>query len=264
MQKAYLLYSEEDAVKNHLFIDQLQREGRTYDVDLQLIIDSPSLRANDYVDGLFFWNRTRHTSLSRQLEGYIRVINRSTVNEIANDKRKALQFTTLLGIPTVPEIPFERLSETDFPVVVKSIDGHGGLDVQKCHTLEEVQRYLKKVPMSLIEPYIETNATDVRVWMIGDEIIGAVKRIGAAHDFRSNYTLGGSIEKFSLTAQQVAMLKKIQRALKSDYIGIDFLHINDEDLLFNEMEDPVGARSFYDLYDATLPQQLWQHIMKSV
>lgn len=263
MQKAYLLYSAEDAEKNQFFIEQLKKEGRTYDVELQLIIDAPSLCAKDYEDGLFFWNRTRHTTISQQLEGHTRVINRSTVNDIANNKRKALEFVTLLGIPTVPTIPLARLREDDFPVIIKSLDGHGGTEVQKCDTRQEVQLYIEQFSTYLIQPYIETNATDVRVWMIGSTIIGAVKRTGAPNDFRSNYTLGGSIERFSLTKQQQEMLQKIQRALKSDYIGIDFLHVNSDQLLFNEMEDPVGARSFYDLYDDNLPQLLWQHIMKS-
>ena len=81
--------------------------------------------------------------------------------------------------------------------------------------------------------------------MIGEEVVGAVKRTGK-DSFKSNYTLGGSVEKYTLSSWQEKEVVKIARALKSDYIGIDFLLLPDGQWLLNEIEDPVGARSLYD------------------
>lgn len=263
MKQAYVLYSAEDAEKNKTFIEQLQHVGKRYGYTLTLLIDGKDLIEARTQDAAFVWNRTRNAELARLIEQRgIRVINRSEVNVIANDKIRAAQFAVLQGVPTVPRILAQRLLEEHFPIVIKSTDGHGGQEVFKCDTMADYEAKKQRLTRFTIQPYIETHATDVRVWMIGDEVIGAVKRIGAKGDFRSNYTLGGSIEKFTLNTEQLRHVKQLQRALKSDYIGIDFLHISDEQLLFNEMEDPVGARSYYDLYDEDLVTKLWQHITK--
>lgn len=263
MKQAYLLYSESDAAKNQSFIEQLQQTGLQHDVTLTLLIEEQHDIIKATKDALFIWNRTRNAELAKQLEqlGH-RVVNRSEVNRIANDKLRAMQLAILQGIPTVPRVLEQRLTADDFPIIVKSTGGHGGNEVFKCDTLEQFKTAKEKLTTYLIEPYIETNATDVRVWMIGEVIIGAVKRIGAPGDFRSNYTLGGSIEKFDLTAEQRTYVQRIQKAIKSDYIGIDFLHVTQDQLLFNEMEDPVGARSYYELFDKDLTELLWQHLLK--
>ena len=76
------------------------------------------------------------------------------------------------------------------------------------------------------------------------KLLGAVKRTGNG-SFKSNYTLGGSVEKYILSSWQEKEVQTIARAIKSDYIGIDFLLLPDGRWLLNEIEDPVGARSFY-------------------
>ena len=120
-------------------------------------------------------------------------------------------------------------------------------------------------PKRLIaQTYIETNATDVRVFMLGEEVVGAVKRIGAENSFKSNFTLGGTVEKYTLNKQQVADVQKIAKALKSDYIGIDFLLLPDGNWLFNEIEDPVGARSYFQTTGEDIAIPIMDYINKKL
>ena len=113
----------------------------------------------------------------------------------------------------------------------------------------------------IAQPYIETSAQDVRVFTIGEEIVGAVKRTGNG-SFKSNYTLGGSIEKYTLSSWQKKEVTTIARALKSDYIGIDFLLLPDGRWLLNEIEDPVGARSLYVTHDFSVAKRLITYIKR--
>ena len=55
-------------------------------------------------------------------------------------------------------------------------------------------------------------------------------------------------------------MKIIARALKSDYIGIDFILLPDGRWLFNEIEDPVGARSLYTTHDFSVAGKLMGYI----
>ncbi len=213
---------------------------------------------------LFVWNRTRNAKIAKKLEMKgIKVFNRSFVNELANDKKSTLQFAQLQGIPTVPILMEDRIQQ--YPVIIKTIDGHGGSEVALCKDEDELKAHQEKWHnrKTIIQPYIESNATDVRVWVLGSEIIGAVKRMGG-QDFRSNYTLGGTIEKYELDAEKREHVMRLQKALKSDYIGIDFLLLPNGDWVLNEIEDPVGARSFYNLYEENLPELLMLYFTREL
>lgn len=238
--------------------------ARKEEIELILVIaDEIDLNNVDvaFDKALFVWNRTRNPKIAKKLESIgIRVFNHSSVNELANNKKETLKFAQLHGIPTVPILREDQIQQ--YPIIIKTIDGHGGNEVALCHSTEELEFYqLKWRGRKLfIQPYIETNSTDVRIWVVGAKIIGAVKRKGS-HDFRSNYTLGGSIEKYILSNEQRLQVLTLQKALKSDYIGIDFLLLPDGSWLLNEIEDPVGARSFYNLYDEDLPTILMDYFI---
>lgn len=266
MKEAYLLYERQDAEKNDTFINQMIDIAKHYHIELSLVIVD-ELDIKKWINGirhpLFVWNRTRQAHIAKEIElAGMKVFNCSFVNGMANDKKSTLQFAQQLGIPTVPILLEGQIK--DFPVIIKTVDGHGGNEVALCLNVEDLERYKDKWRQrkTLIQPYIESHSTDIRVWGVGSTIIGAVKRIGAK-DFRSNYTLGGSIEKYDLSVEQSRQVLKLQNALKSDYIGFDFLLLPNGDWLLNEIEDPVGARSYYQLYSEALPNILIKYFIKN-
>lgn len=240
--KGALYYPVEEAVRNKAFIEALIEEGKQCGISLTLF------HSNIPEDVTFIMQRGRNAKLAKQWEaqGYV-VINRSEVNRIANDKLATYQLALLLGVSSVPTYAITTDSSIrEYPVVVKSRDGFGGAEVFLCRTKDEVIHAIAQLKDKEIiaQPYIESNNEDVRVFMLGEEVLGAVKRRGK-NSFKSNYTLGGEIEKYELTTTQIKIVQKISRALKSDYIGIDFLLTNNGQFLLNEIEDPVGARSLY-------------------
>lgn len=267
MKKAYLLYEREDSQKNNVFIEQMIEAARKVEIELiLLIVDEIDLNMVDttFDKVLFVWNRTRDPKIAKKLEmNGIKVFNSSSVNELANNKKNTLKFAQRQGIPTVPILSEDQIKQ--YPVIIKTIDGHGGNEVALCHSIEDLIFYQLKWQERklLIQPYIETDSTDVRIWIVGSKIIGAVKRKGC-HDFRSNYTLGGSIERYNLSNEQRLQVLTLQKALKSDYLGIDFLLLPDGNWLLNEIEDPVGARSFYNLYGEDVPTILMEYFVQEL
>ena len=249
-----LLYETADSKRNHGFIEELQRFGEFQLIEwdewskdgLRLLVDK---LVGDTV--LF---RARRPEAARFLENQgIHLVNRAEVNRIANDKWQSYQLLLLLGVSTVPtyrEAP-------EFPCVVKTADGHGGSEVWLVGSAEEIPAASSPL---IFQPVVEHMA-DVRAYVIGTEVVGAVKR-SASNSFKANYSLGATIEKYILTAAQEKDVLQIARALNSDYIGIDFLILEDGRHLFNEIEDPVGARSFYETHDENIAELLVEHIRK--
>ena len=136
------------------------------------------------------------------------------------------------------------ISYKGVPAVKKKIDGHGGIDVYMLDKAEPFEDgYVYQKPC-------DTLGRDVRVWLIGKKIIASILR-SSDTDFRSNFCLGGKASKYTLSLEEKELVYKIADLLDYDYIGIDFI-FNNGRLVFNEIEDTVGARMVYSLTDTDI------------
>lgn len=253
--KGAVYYNEEEAKRNHAFIDDLLKEANDLDIDLKLITDSPT----GPLDFILFRDRDPSIALELEQAGY-RVFNRASVQKIANDKLRTFELATLLGIPTIPTFRADQLPP--LPFVMKTRGGHGGSEVFLCESAQHTKIVLNQFDHKelIAQPFIESNATDVRVFMLGNEVLGAVKRTGAKDSFKSNYTLGGTVEKYTLNDTETNQVETISRAISSDYIGIDFILPIAGGWLLNEIEDPVGARSLYQTHEFSVAKKLLEYV----
>lgn len=249
-----LLYETLDAQRNRAFILELRRFG-----DFELLCwdnwhEKGLFLLADKLRGQTVLFRCRRPLAARLLEDQgVRLVNRAEVNRIANDKWQSYQLFLMLGVPTIPT--YHKPQE--FPCVAKSIDGHGGSQVEILESADSLATFDAE---TIYQPLVHHSA-DVRAYVIGDEVVGAVKR-SSESSFRKNFSLGAEVERYQLDSIQEVEVLKIARALKADYIGIDFLLLEDGRHLFNEIEDPVGARSFYQTHDENIAELLVRHVEK--
>ncbi|MDE5964562.1 MAG: ATP-grasp domain-containing protein [Eubacterium sp.] len=220
-----LIYTKEEAQRNRFAVNKFKENlginlvDETYKGNADFVIN----RTNDYKIAEYFEQKG------------IRVFNPSSLSRLANDKQLCYEFMEDNGIEIMP------INYKSVPVVKKKIDGHGGTEVEMLTVTEEFQKgYVYQKPC-------DTLGRDLRVWVLGGEIVTAILRESKT-DFRSNFCLGGSAVPYTLSSDEKRLVKKITALVKSDYIGIDFI-FNDGRLVFNEIEDTVGARMVYDQTD---------------
>ncbi|MFJ7933515.1 RimK family alpha-L-glutamate ligase [Sporosarcina sp. NPDC096371] len=261
--KGYVYYTEIEASRNRGFIDDLMVEAQRIDIDLHLLIDHE--QPDKDADFILFRDRNPNLATKLEMEGF-RLVNRAEVNRIANDKLKTFELATLLGISAIPTKKVQQIEQIEsYPCVLKTVDGHGGQQVVLCTSHVQAAAFLSQFHdhTLIAQPYIESGARDIRVFMIGEEVVGAVKRTG--HDsFKSNYTLGGTVEQYTLANWQEKEAKTIAKAVKSDYIGIDFILLPDGRWMLNEIEDPVGARSLYTTHDFSVAKKLMEYVKEKL
>lgn len=249
-----LLYETANAQRNEAFILELQRFAG---FELLCWDDWDEAGVNGLADKLesrIVLFRCRRPAAARLLEDRgVRLINRAEVNRIANDKWNSHQLFQLLGVPSIPTYREPQ----EFPCVAKTVDGHGGQDVVIVESPDLLPAFSSDAIFQPVVPHI----SDVRAYVIGDEVVGAVKR-SSDSSFKKNYSLGAEVERYVLDSIQEQQVLKIARAVKADYIGIDFLLLEDGRHLFNEIEDPVGARSFYQTHEENIAELLVRHIEK--
>lgn len=249
-----LLYETADSKRNRAFILELQRFG---DFELMCWDDwdyQGIQRLADRLQGQTVLFRCRRPDAARYLEDNgVRLVNRAEVNRIANNKWLTHQLFVMLDVPAIPTYREPQ----EFPCVVKSVAGHGGSEVEIVESADLMPSFTSYTIYQPVVPHI----ADVRAYVIGDEVVGAVKR-SSDNSFKKNFSLGAVAEKYTLNSIQELEVLKIARAVKADYIGVDFLLLEDGRHLFNEIEDPVGARSFYQTHDENIAELLVRHVEK--
>ncbi|MDE7313949.1 MAG: hypothetical protein K2N87_20395 [Eubacterium sp.] len=224
----------------------------------------------------FVINRTRDYRLAELLEAMgICVYNNSRVARLGNDKAQAYRYMIQRGIPVMPVLYGLEEPPRWYPAVAKSCDGHGGTQVYlirdkamwekwKAQMLKEAAVCTGQLKQYVIQQAASDLGKDVRAYLVGGRIAAAVLRTSET-DFRSNYCLGGSVELYRLSAHERELVQRAAAGLSIGMAGIDFL-FHHGTMVFNEIEDMVGARGLYSLTDYDIVdeyigyiQEEWEH-----
>ena len=278
--QAWLIYDEKSAANNTSYIDWFIDEAQKKGIMMELVIRNElmsGIKNNQSIlirDGREVPSpevavvRTIDPLLSSHLEelGTL-VFNSSRVAKICNHKALTYKEVQKLSLPMVDTFFYQRhtLPEQpplDFPFVMKSVHGRGGNEVFLIEDEKTWSRIKDTFPSD--EMVVQTAnvqpGKDVRVFVVGNEIIAAVRR-ESRKDFRANFSLGGSAKLYPLSEKETEMVQRICRHFKFDMVGVDFLIDLDGNLLFNEIEDIVGSRTLSKLTDINLLDLYTSHIL---
>ncbi|MFV0343733.1 MAG: RimK family alpha-L-glutamate ligase [Anaerocolumna sp.] len=285
----WLIYSKEDATKNEAYIGFYMEEGKNKGIEIRLIYREDirfgvfegkhDLKYQGKMIPLpdFVICRTIYPLLSRQLELFnIPVFNNATVAEICNDKAKTYQYVAQTEIPMIStsfvknyELK-EYLMNIQEPSVIKAVDGHGGsqvmlldqADLSEVDVMEDII-YRMKGSDVVIQPLTGKKCMDLRVYVIGTNVIAAILR-KAKTGFRSNYSLGGHVEVYKLSENELEIVNRVIGLFDFGLVGIDFLIGDEGELIFNEIEDVVGARMLYSCCDINLVDLYLEYIINRI
>lgn len=251
MKNLAVIYDNQRWQKNQDFWPLITKAAMNHDIAIQ------RLMAEDLVNWQLepntkVWMRCINPEVVSWLTRQnFEVFNNPALIALANDKRQCSAWVKSLGIPVIPDW------DGSFPCVVKTIDGHGGQQVHQIADQDTLNNYLQAG--YLVQPLIK-HLGDVRVYVVANQIVGAVLRQPQAGEFRSNFSLGGKVEEFSIDEQLMDYVKVITSQQQVHYGGIDFLVV-DNGYLFNEIEDVVGARMLYATTKVDI-LELWMGYLK--
>ncbi|WP_455714523.1 ATP-grasp domain-containing protein [Anaerosporobacter sp.] len=279
----WILYGRKEAEYNKHYITMYQEEGKKFDITFELIIVEDldfGVRNNEwYLEyqgepvklPRFAICRVIYPLLSKQLECMkVAVFNNSNVARICNDKASTYQTVASLGIDIV-DTTFckhgelrDKLTKRNGQTVVKTVDGHGGQQVYLIDPsdISQVDEVVNNTCYqdTVIQPFVGCENKDLRVYVIGNTIIAAILR-KAKEGFKSNFSLGGEVSVYELNKEEREMVHMIIDLVKPNMVGIDFIIGDKGELIFNEIEDVVGARMLYQCTDINLVKLYIEHIL---
>lgn len=285
---AWIIYFREAAEYNREYIKLYMEAGARLGVDVRLIIAEDlkfGVRSNSYFIRYrneeiaypdFAICRAIYPLLTRQLELMgIKVYNNSFVAEVCNDKAKTYQYLARTKI-AMPDTEFYKnfqlddlMSTLNEARVIKAVGGHGGSQVFLVDPAATSDKEISEAKKALsgsdlvVQPKIGNRNQDLRVYVIGKEIIAAVLRT-SKQGFRANYSLGGEVRLYELNKEEKALVKLIIDQFDFGLVGIDFIVADDGKLIFNEIEDVVGARMLYKCSDINIAEMYLQYIINDL
>lgn len=130
-----------------------------------------------------------------------------------------------------------------YPFILKRLKGTQGNavflinDVDKAH--RKIGKYIRKRKAFLIQQYVkESQGTDLRCFVVGGKVIGAMKRIAAKGEFRANIHQGGRGEEARLSKAERDMAIDAAEVLGLGIAGVDILRSDDGPMLLEVNSSP--------------------------
>ena len=129
------------------------------------------------------------------------------------------------------------------PVIVKLLEGTQGVGVVLCETKKAaesvIQAFRGLKAYLLVQEFIkEAGGADLRMLVVGEKVVAAMKRQGAEGEFRSNLHRGGSAGSVKITPQERKTAVQACKALGLRVGGVDVLRSNRGPLVLEVNSSP--------------------------
>ncbi len=177
------------------------------------------------------------TSVVRQFEMMgVYTLNQSISITRSRDKLRSLQILAGHGIG-LPVTGYAN-SPDDIedlikmvggaPLVIKLLEGTHGLGVVLAETKQAavgvLEAFMELKANILVQEYVkEANGADIRCFVVGDNVVAAMKRQASAGEFRPNLHRGGTSSTIELTAEERHIAVQSAKIMGLSIAGVDIL-----------------------------------------
>ena len=129
-------------------------------------------------------------------------------------------------------------------VVIKPIFGsmgHGIVRVTDPDVAFRVLQALDRIrAVFYVQRAVDSGGRDVRVFVVGGKVVGAIERRTAGGDWRTNVSRGGSARAFELPSAWASLALRAVAAIGADYAGVDLLPLKDGGVFVLEVNGIPG------------------------
>ncbi|WP_443138009.1 ATP-grasp domain-containing protein [Piscibacillus sp. B03] len=295
VMNGWLIYNGSLKIKKfELLTERLVAEANKKGIELTAIANNelfPTINSNGELDlnslqpltdpdFIIFWDKDVYLAEHLELMGYrlfnskdaIERCDHKSLMHLQLAKQKVKTPKTIIGPFSFNEhevsddyadYVMEQLGEE---VILKEAYGSFGMQVYKLTSKEELKQKMKDIngrDFILQEPIKTSFGRDLRVNIIGNEIVGAMQREFEL-DFRANITLGGQGTLTTLTPEQEELALQAHRALGLDFSGVDLLFGEQDEPIVCEVNSNVNYLSFEDISGVNFGSLLLDYIIGDI
>jgi ribosomal protein S6--L-glutamate ligase len=217
------------------------------------------------------------SAVVRQFE-QMDVFTPNTANGITNsrDKLRAIQILSRhdIGIPATAFVrdrmdvlpAIERVGGA--PVVIKLLEGTQGIGVILAPDRKVASAIVETLQSTrqnvLIQEFIaESRGRDIRALVVGDRVVGAMRRTAQGEEFRSNVHRGGRVESVDLDHRYERAAVRAAQIMGLRVAGVDMLE-SDRGPLIMEVNSSPGLEGIERATELDIAGAIIDHIANQV
>lgn len=232
------------------------------------------------LDFILFWDKDVRLANYLERIGY-RVMNSSQAIAACDDKSMTHLILQSKGIPmpktVLGPMTFENIGytnydflaiverELEYPIIVKECFGSFGAQVYKAENQAQLKTLVQQIgnkPMLFQEYIASSESKDIRIHVVGDQVITAMYRYSVNGDFRANITNGGQMKPYEPTEEEKKLAIESTKALGLDFAGVDLLFGEDGKALVCEVNSNAHFRNIYDCTGVNVADSIMEYILK--
>jgi RimK family alpha-L-glutamate ligase len=200
-------------------------------------------------------------------------INSSGSINVVRDKLRTGQILAKHNLP-IPKTMLVRYpiddglveQEIGFPCVIKLVTGSYGEGVYLCERKRDYRKLMEFVDIlgakktMIVQEYMNYRpGEDLRVYVVGGRVLGAMKRTAPEGDFRANITNGGTGENFPLDDEIRYLALETAKVLNLDIAGVDLLFDQDSYKICEANSNP-GFKGFEQYVNIDVADKITEYI----
>jgi len=170
----------------------------------------------------------------------------------SRDKRTALQYLAANHLP-VPDSVFTAMPDNvdsslrilgeEYPIVIKMLNSTQGQGVilgeSYSASLSVAEAFIRLKEEILLQRFIgESKGKDVRVFIVGGQVVAAMERSAQNGEFRSNLHRGASSHKIRITSEEEEIALRAAQLMGLEVAGVDILRSNAGPLILEVNASP--------------------------
>jgi RimK family alpha-L-glutamate ligase len=221
-------------------------------IESKAIFDFEAVLARMIPDGSLEQIIYRMDSLHWIEKRGVPVMNSPCAIERSVDKFYTTALLQEAGLPTPETVVCEGAADAMAAVlamgdvIVKPIFGsmgHGMVRMSDPDVAFRVVRALEQTrAVFYVQRAVDHNGCDVRVFVVGGRVLGAIQRHASNGDWRTNVSRGGSARPFELPPGWEQLALRAAAAVDADYAGVDLLPSRDGTVFVLEVNGIPGWR----------------------
>ena len=201
-------------------------------------------------------------------------VNQSLAIARSRDKFRSLQLLARKGLP-MPQTGFAQSPDDTedlirmvggAPLVVKLLEGTQGKGVfladDHASAVRIINTFKEMRTNILVQEYIkESRGTDIRCFVVGGKVVGAMKRQAKEGEFRANVHQGGSASKAKLSPQERSIAVAAAKAMGLKVAGVDLVRSNHGPLVL-EINSSPGLEGIEKATQVDIAGKIIQYLEK--
>jgi ribosomal protein S6--L-glutamate ligase len=151
------------------------------------------------------------------------------------------------------------IEQTPPPLILKLLSGTQGVGVMKVEKVSDVGPIIDTLvelkQLILIQSYVPNPGEDVRMLVVGGQVVGAMVRKAGPTEWRSNIHLGGRGIPYRNTEAEGEMAVKAAESVGLEIAGVDMIMANDGPYLIEVNASP-GFKGLMKATDVDVPGRM--------